>query len=819
MQVGVISILLMSLLAGEGVELSAVREFRHQRLDQAALLLQLLQHRKRSRRERRSAWRAEQIRISYLGGRIAIQRRRYQEAIHWLAPIHRNYGKSSGIGDYVSYHLARAYLFHRQPKKAVKVLRWIMKNYNWRWRRKARRKLIVALRLARQWKDLTKLLKKIQRYPSAYGGRKWVWWKRLEAQARSGDVKGAARGMQRFLLYYPGGHLAYRARSKLKSWQQRKLCSVKRLRWSQRRFQLSRMARYHPKQTIKEAPLWWQDLSPSRRKSRYNRGAYRLMMSLAYIKAERLKDAIPILQVILKDKSSPGYAHRLAIRRLGKVYRDLGMYKEGEKALRRFAKRYSKYSRTASWAMYYAAWMAVYQEKYRRAYKLFGRYLQASRRISRKRRWRVQWFRAWCQFKLGRYRGAIHRFEQLGKRARYYTDRRRCAYWTARAYERQGKWRSARKHFAKLAKGSPLSYYGLLSQQRLYHLEVILPGQMKRASCVRGVAKRGKHHRWTPTIYMPSRVHRFKVGGRPWVEMVAHSFSTKKPAQHLTKEVRTHIQKAAKEAALPAIFPSIPKRCKRAQWYACKAWRRARLLSEIGLNRDAAYELFRGRRAIRRSLPKLLASIRWLRSVGAYHQAVRYSYMLSGPQPRRGLSQETWMKILYPPAFSKHLVSHARKNGISPAFAWAVMREESLYNPRATSGVGAKGLMQVINYTGRRIAKQLQVKRFRPRHLYRPAQSIRFGTWYLGQLTRKFGGHMLLAAAGYNAGPHRITVWLKNRKHLGFDEFVEELFFTETRVYVKRIFRTYAAYSFLYLRRLPSAPPTVAIQVGNNIDF
>ena len=357
-----------------------------------------------------------------------------------------------------------------------------------------------------------------------------------------------------------------------------------------------------------------------------------------------------------------------------------------------------------------------------------------------------------------------------------------------------------------------------MAQQRLYRLEVLLPRQGKGVKC-RKCKRSKRRNRWASGVDKSSFAKTFKFAGRPWSDMVVHTLSAKDPAWNVTPAVQKNIQKAAAEASQPAIFPSMPKRCKRSRWYACKAWRRARLLSELGLNRDAARELFRGRRAIRRSWSKLLSSIRWLRSVGAYHEAVRISYYLPGPSRRRGLSQATYLKIMFPPAFSKHLLKFAKQAGISPAFAWSIMREESLYSPMATSHVGAKGLMQVINYTGRRIAKHLKVKPFHPLDLYQPIQSIRFGTWYLGQLTRKFGGHMLLAAAGYNAGPHRIAVWLQNRKHLSFDEFVEELFFTETRVYVKRIFRTFASYSFLYLRRLPKAPRTVAIQVKNNIDF
>jgi soluble lytic murein transglycosylase len=79
-----------------------------------------------------------------------------------------------------------------------------------------------------------------------------------------------------------------------------------------------------------------------------------------------------------------------------------------------------------------------------------------------------------------------------------------------------------------------------------------------------------------------------------------------------------------------------------------------------------------------------------------------------------------------------------------------------------------------------------------------PAVSIRIGARYLGDLLGRFGGSIPLALASYNAGPGAVARWLAARGDLDVDEFVEEIPYEETRVYVKRVLRSFAAYRILY---------------------
>ncbi len=829
MQLGILSVLLFSLLGGEGVETAAVREYRAKRFEQASLLLATMKDRKRAKRERWSSFHQQRLRVGFLASRVALELRRSDQAIQWLKPLFRRHSRTSEIRGEIAETLAKAYMRNRQAKDAIKIYHWMLKNLGWRWRRPLQRRLLVAYRKAGQWNKLLQLLKRVKPYAKHYGGRKWLWWQTIYAMDKAGKIKKAAKAMRRFLLYYPTGSLSRRVRTRLKQWQQKKLCHVNPKAWHERQFELTRLVFTYPKRALKEGVVWWKSLRKKLQRDRHVRNGYLLMQARALRKLGKKHEAIPFLEKVLKDRKAPKYARRLAVRIVGKLYRDLGLYKQGEKVLHRYAERHPEDYRTASWAAYQSAWMAMYQAKYKKAFRLFGEYLRVFPDAAKRRLWRVHFFQAWCQFRLGRYNNAIARWKRLKYRSRRSSFRRRCEYWIARAYERRGDWRKARKGFAKLAMSWALSYYGLQAQYRLYRLEVMLPKQGEASSCMleekpkKKLSRRQRwkmrlQKKWRPPTYNPRKKHAFTVNGTFWSKLAEQSVILKEKHATLTPSIEGTIRKEADELKQPAMFPKLPRRCLQAKWRTCKALRRAKLFAEMGLDKDAAVELAKGRRAFR-SLREKLTAIRWLRSVGAFHESVLVSYLLPGPMPHKGLSLDSWMKILYPPAFSNMMLKNSKKVGVTPAFAWSIMREESLYRPMATSHVGAKGLMQVIDSTGRKISKEIKYKGFKPMQLYTPKVGIRMGTWYLSQLVRKFGGNIFLAAAGYNAGPYRIAVWLKGRRHLDFDEFVEELYFTETRIYVKRIFRTYAAYSFLYFRRLPSAPPTVAVRVHNNIDF
>jgi soluble lytic murein transglycosylase len=99
--------------------------------------------------------------------------------------------------------------------------------------------------------------------------------------------------------------------------------------------------------------------------------------------------------------------------------------------------------------------------------------------------------------------------------------------------------------------------------------------------------------------------------------------------------------------------------------------------------------------------------------------------------------------------------------------------------------------------TARALAKKLGIRGFQPKRLTEPEMAVRLGSHFLGKLLDRFG-HPALALAAYNAGPAPVAAWRRQRGHLPLDAFVEEIPIDETRGYVKRVLRSYAAYRYLY---------------------
>jgi soluble lytic murein transglycosylase-like protein len=104
--------------------------------------------------------------------------------------------------------------------------------------------------------------------------------------------------------------------------------------------------------------------------------------------------------------------------------------------------------------------------------------------------------------------------------------------------------------------------------------------------------------------------------------------------------------------------------------------------------------------------------------------------------------------------------------GVSAELVRAVIQTESGFDPKAVSGVGAKGLMQIMPRTARALGIQ---------DPFDPKQNIFGGVKYLSMLLEKYNGNVALALASYNAGPGNV------RKHGGIPPF------GETRGYVKKI--------------------------------
>ncbi len=162
------------------------------------------------------------------------------------------------------------------------------------------------------------------------------------------------------------------------------------------------------------------------------------------------------------------------------------------------------------------------------------------------------------------------------------------------------------------------------------------------------------------------------------------------------------------------------------------------------------------------------------------------------------LLPDEFRKRVYPIYFDEYVVPEAKYYKIEPAFVYAIMREESLFDPKARSWVGAMGLMQLMPTTAAAENKKARY-RYRPLDLTDPKQNINLGVSHLGWLfnTQKASNYILVAAS-YNAGSGRGRRWktqygTNNMYRTG--RFID---IEETEYYVERVIKSYEYYSKYY---------------------
>jgi soluble lytic murein transglycosylase len=160
-------------------------------------------------------------------------------------------------------------------------------------------------------------------------------------------------------------------------------------------------------------------------------------------------------------------------------------------------------------------------------------------------------------------------------------------------------------------------------------------------------------------------------------------------------------------------------------------------------------------------------------------------------------------ELSFPRPFAEIVGPAAAEAGIPEALAYAIMREESAFEPRVVSSAQAVGLMQLILPTAKRMARPLGLPHD-IESLKKPQVNIPLGCRYLGQLRKQFPDNVLLSIPGYNAGPGAPKKWLTERAGYDFDVWVERIPYDETQKYTKRVIGSMAAYEFLYWSDRPT---------------
>ncbi|EOV9017772.1 murein transglycosylase [Cronobacter muytjensii] len=152
----------------------------------------------------------------------------------------------------------------------------------------------------------------------------------------------------------------------------------------------------------------------------------------------------------------------------------------------------------------------------------------------------------------------------------------------------------------------------------------------------------------------------------------------------------------------------------------------------------------------------------------------------------------------FPLAYKDLFARYVSDKAVSQSYAMAIARQESAWNPKVRSPVGASGLMQIMPGTATHTVKMFNLPGYSSSaQLLDPETNIQIGTSYLQYVYQMFDNNRIFASAAYNAGPGRVRTWLGNSAgRIDAVAFVESIPFSETRGYVKNVLAYDAYYRY-----------------------
>lgn len=166
-------------------------------------------------------------------------------------------------------------------------------------------------------------------------------------------------------------------------------------------------------------------------------------------------------------------------------------------------------------------------------------------------------------------------------------------------------------------------------------------------------------------------------------------------------------------------------------------------------------------------------------------------------------SDTVQMRFVYMWDHQQDIITYSQKNKVDPFLIAAIIKNESNFNHKAVSKVGAVGLMQIMPDTGRWIAEQMGLEGYKDTDLYQTRTNIRMGCWYLGELDHEFKHNLALVMIAYNAGRGQTRAWMQQ---YGWDDNFNDLKaipFPDTREYVAKVLQDRDKYYLLYRDRVP----------------
>lgn len=175
------------------------------------------------------------------------------------------------------------------------------------------------------------------------------------------------------------------------------------------------------------------------------------------------------------------------------------------------------------------------------------------------------------------------------------------------------------------------------------------------------------------------------------------------------------------------------------------------------------------------------------------------------PMSKRNAYTEKYMSVVFPTPYNDLIEEFANKYNVPKALVFAIIRQESAFNPNVRSWADAFGLMQMIPEKAAELSKKYQIPYKEFNDLYMPSLNLELGTVLLSELRESFKSKFAQSVAAYNASSEVIAVWERERFNGDYLEFIEMIPYEETRNYIKLVFRNYITYK----RVLDQQPVTI----------
>jgi soluble lytic murein transglycosylase len=300
-----------------------------------------------------------------------------------------------------------------------------------------------------------------------------------------------------------------------------------------------------------------------------------------------------------------------------------------------------------------------------------------------------------------------------------------------------------------------------------------------------------------PALYWRGRL--LEAAGKPRQAMDAYDDARQAAQDQPYYRMRATARLASLGKDVSRSLPTAVARMPKASGERLHA-EKARALAALGLAEEAAEEYREQTASVPEDRAMLGEACRAFLDLERYDRAVWLGKRLLVPlfvQDKGKLPVPEFWQCLYPLGHWSDVAQAGRAQGLDPLFVTALIREESTFAPRAVSRAGARGLMQVMPDTADRLAREERLPQGAAA-LDVPEANIQFGTLHLAELLKAHGGNLALALASYNAGKHHVERWLARFGFADEEVFIEDIPYTETRNYVKRVLGSYLRYQEIY---------------------